>query len=552
MKKIYPLILALLMVVFGCKSQVVKFRSIGSPNISTTTSTGSGAHFHRYRTVWHGGGRGHRSIPKFYGGSGKSNTNGVGGAKGGIGVAGKLTSGEISDFSKFHLWEKYVANEFLNIKGKVKINPIKRYTVQVKNTEGIGIPFAKVELKTNNSTTWTSVTDNTGTAELWITDTLIKSDVSIEIAYEGHLETIQEPVSFFDGINQVVLPIECKSQIPPVEICFVVDATGSMVDEIAYLKSDLNAITRDISSSIKNEVSFSSVFYKALENSDMVTTLPFTKDQNVLQSFVKTQVSDGGGIEAVAEGLEAAVKNVGWNSSTSFKLMFILLDEPPGFSSKDAISLNASLKLAAEMGIRIVPIICSGNDKGMEYLMRCTALLTNGTYLFLTDHSGVGNKHMDPTTDSYTVYTLQELMINVIKRFTTIPDCDGSSISVVDKKQMDYLFRRDPGDLSQEANMIDSLAKNSLDSSKAQEEIPRSIFGAKAYPNPCISSCTVEFMSPVDGRLYLMDTNGKLLQSVQLNSINSYLMDMSSWSNGCYYIVVETKSQKWINKMIKQ
>jgi hypothetical protein len=57
--------------------------------------------------------------------------------------------------------------------------------------------------------------------------------------------------------------------------------------------------------------------------------------------------------------------------------------------------------------------------------MRTFALATNGTYVFLTDDSGVGNAHIKPTTDKYDVEKLNEAIKRVIKQYTQMPDCNN-------------------------------------------------------------------------------------------------------------------------------
>lgn len=46
--------------------------------------------------------------------------------------------------------------------------------------------------------------------------------------------------------------------------------------------------------------------------------------------------------------------------------------------------------------------------------MRISAFLTMGQYLFLTDHSGIGNAHAKPTTSNYTVERLDQLMVRMV------------------------------------------------------------------------------------------------------------------------------------------
>jgi hypothetical protein len=56
----------------------------------------------------------------------------------------------------------------------------------------------------------------------------------------------------------------------------------------------------------------------------------------------------------------------------------------------------------------------SGTDLKAEFVMRTTAFLTLGQYLFRTDHSGVGAAHAEPHVPDYTVEYLNRLMIRMI------------------------------------------------------------------------------------------------------------------------------------------
>ncbi len=49
-----------------------------------------------------------------------------------------------------------------------------------------------------------------------------------------------------------------------------------------------------------------------------------------------------------------------------------------------------------------------------EYLMRQAAAQSAGRYLFLTDDSGVGYSHAEPTISCYRVTALNGLMVRVL------------------------------------------------------------------------------------------------------------------------------------------
>jgi len=69
--------------------------------------------------------------------------------------------------------------------------------------------------------------------------------------------------------------------------------------------------------------------------------------------------------------------------------------------------------------IHIVPVAASGVADEAEYIMRAMAAVTQGRYLFLTDDSGVGNTHAEPTIDCYLVTRLDGLIRRVVQGLLT-------------------------------------------------------------------------------------------------------------------------------------
>lgn len=51
----------------------------------------------------------------------------------------------------------------------------------------------------------------------------------------------------------------------------------------------------------------------------------------------------------------------------------------------------------AKNGIKIIPVAASGVDKDTEFMLRFFEVATGGTYVFITNDSGIGNDHIDAT-----------------------------------------------------------------------------------------------------------------------------------------------------------
>ncbi|HEY0108510.1 MAG TPA: hypothetical protein VGB67_02715, partial [Fibrella sp.] len=58
-----------------------------------------------------------------------------------------------------------------------------------------------------------------------------------------------------------------------------------------------------------------------------------------------------------------------------------------------------------------------GIDKETEFLMRMLAIGTQGTYVFITNDSGIGNTHLIPSVGDYQVEYLNELMLRLIVKY---------------------------------------------------------------------------------------------------------------------------------------
>ena len=99
------------------------------------------------------------------------------------------------------------------------------------------------------------------------------------------------------------------------------------------------------------------------------------------------------------------------------KLCFLVLDAPPHDEADVKAQLRTLLPEAAAQGIRVIPVVSSGADGTTEYLCRTFALLTGGTYVFLTDDSGVGGEHLEPTVGAYTVEPLNDCLVRIIQRY---------------------------------------------------------------------------------------------------------------------------------------
>lgn len=203
--------------------------------------------------------------------------------------------------------------------------------------------------------------------------------------------------------------------VDTVDVMFTIDATGSMGDEMNYLKSELVNIFYRLDKKIRSK-RLALTFYRDQGDEFVVRNFDFNTDITKMQHILKMQNADGGGDyeEAVEEALMASMEQ-DWQSNT--KLLFLLLDAPPHFTERNVEIIKSQIRKAQEKGIKIIPIVASDANKEVEFLMRYFSISTNGTYVFLTDDSGIGNDHLEPTASDYTVEKLNDLIVRLIEKY---------------------------------------------------------------------------------------------------------------------------------------
>jgi type IX secretion system substrate protein/carboxypeptidase-like protein/von Willebrand factor type A domain-containing protein len=425
-----------------------------------------------------------------------------------------LTAGEVNDFNKWKMWSDYTETDFKSSSEYWGMFPRKRYSVQLTDHNHNAVINAPIYLvsRSTHDTIWRAFTDNTGKAELW-TDFANQNETKQDfIIVDGDGNKIDHPSEFANGVNVLSTKRSCGfSNL--VDIAFVVDATGSMGDEIEFLKLELEDVIRNTMEKHKSlTLNAGSVFYRDRGDEYLTRISPFNDDLLKTINFIKLQHAGGGGDtpEAVDDALSTALDDLHWHPAARTRLLFLVLDAPAHDYARERMR-QLTLKAAA-MGVRIVPLACSGTDKPTEFLLRSMALATNGTYAFLTDDSGVGNSHIKPTTDKYEVELLTNLMQRIIGQFLYAKDC---SLEVVKQTGPDV------------------------------EHLPENVLSVKVYPNPTSGQFTIESTKDL-GEIFITDFTGKILMRLPAaTKSNRWQVDLSQYPSGVYLAKYITTDNKW-------
>ncbi len=346
--------------------------------------------------------------------------------------AGKLTAGEVNDFAKWYFWPRVIDESHKSYISDWRLAPRHRYTVQLRSkTDGAPIASRAVSLLDHSGNTlFQAVTDNTGKAELWYqlaSNNLCGKHAGLKIRVDD--KTI-DAKDWSEGLNTIVLDEECNHS-DDVDVVFVFDVTGSMGDELRYLQEEMkDVISRAKGATGGLNIRTGAVVYRDHGDEYITRISRLTSDIKTTQAFIDKQEANGGGDypEAVPEALMAALNSSGWDANARARIAFLILDAPCHKDSATLALLHDQILNAAAVGVRIVPVVCSGLDKSGELLLRAMALATNGTSFFLTDDSGIGHSHLKPATDSLKVEHLNDMLVRTIVEFSAMPECSQDGV----------------------------------------------------------------------------------------------------------------------------
>ena len=336
--------------------------------------------------------------------------------------SGLITAAEWNDLENWPFWNDLIIGDDNSANpGYWNFYHNNRISILLKSNSQPVIN-EQVQLLRNGEVVWESRTDNFGKAEMWIN--VFQENESVEIT-EYSLNVNGQAINlelklFSEGINEIELNTNQNSS-NRVELNFIVDATDSMGDELEFLKDDLADViqrVKDNNSSL--QIYTSSVFYRDEGDDYLSKKSDFSSDLNTTLDFINDQNAGGGGDfpEAVHSALKLGIEELQWSEDAKTRIAFLLLDAPPHYNSQVIGDLQNSIKEAARKGIKIIPITASGIDKETEFLMRFFSITTNSTYVFITNDSGIGNDHLEPSVGEYEVEYLNDLMVRLINEYS--------------------------------------------------------------------------------------------------------------------------------------
>jgi len=208
------------------------------------------------------------------------------------------------------------------------------------------------------------------------------------------------------------------------DVMFLLDATGSMADEITQLQENILSISQQIDNMGDVDVRYGLVHYRDRGNEAYITQVnDFTSNVTTFQAELSRVRADGGGDtpESLNAGLHDALQTVEWRGDDTIKLVFLVADAPPHLDYPNDYNYADEMLYAGERGIKIHPIASSGLDPVGEYIFRQIGQTTMGRFIFLTYADGTPGEagderpDLEASTQDYTVDFLDGLVVRLVE-----------------------------------------------------------------------------------------------------------------------------------------
>ena len=179
---------------------------------------------------------------------------------------------------------------------------------------------------------------------------------------------------------------------PSVEVCFVLDTTGSMGGLIAGAKEKIWSIANDLTNADPApRLKIGLVAYRDRGDDYITRNFALTDDlDSIYENLMGFQAAGGGdGPESVNQALDDAVNKIQWSPGrNTLKMIFLVGDCPPHMDYKDDIKYPDTCKAAVSKEIIINTVQC-GNHSPTTLIWKEIAHLSEGSYAAIEQGGGM-------------------------------------------------------------------------------------------------------------------------------------------------------------------
>jgi Mg-chelatase subunit ChlD len=219
---------------------------------------------------------------------------------------------------------------------------------------------------------------------------------------------------------QVRLAAAAPAARTRLDLVFLIDATGSMDDEIAKLKASMRQMAQQIAQLPgQPDVCYGLVAYRDRGDAFLTHTTDFTDDLAGFQAVLARLQAGGGGDkpEALNEALVETVHRMSWRADAA-RMVLLVADAAPHLDY-GGLQYDTTMQAALAKGIKLFAVGASGLEPEGEYIYRQLSQYTGGRFVFLTYRDAT-----DPSTGpgtqtvhdvkNYSVQTLDQLIVRLV------------------------------------------------------------------------------------------------------------------------------------------
>ncbi|MDC0143100.1 VWA domain-containing protein [Verrucomicrobia bacterium] len=183
-----------------------------------------------------------------------------------------------------------------------------------------------------------------------------------------------------------------KKQKPRIEVCFVLDTTGSMGGLIAGAKEKIWSMANEIISAKPTpEIRIGLIGYRDKTDAYITKAYPLSNDIDDIYGKLMAFKAQGGGDtpESVNQALNEGVTKMKWSKSRDvLKVIFLVGDAPPHMDYKQDVKYTDSCKLAMKKDIIVNTIQC-GNMASTTPIWQEIAHKAEGKFARILQSGGV-------------------------------------------------------------------------------------------------------------------------------------------------------------------
>jgi Mg-chelatase subunit ChlD len=176
---------------------------------------------------------------------------------------------------------------------------------------------------------------------------------------------------------------EVPDKKPRIEVCFVLDTTGSMGGLIEGAKQKIWSIANEmISAKPTPELKLGLIGYRDKGDDYVVKSFPMTDDIDAIYAHLRGFEAAGGGDtpESVNEALAEAIEKMSWSQDRSvLKIIFLVGDAPPHMDYADGPKYPELCRAAAKKDLIINTVQCGGMAETTP-IWQEIAKLSQGSY----------------------------------------------------------------------------------------------------------------------------------------------------------------------------